>query len=82
MKILEGSTIHTDVWKAYDGLILNGCDHYLIYHSNNQFARGKYHINGIEGFWNLTKRRLAKFNGVTNNNFYLHLKECEWRFNN
>ena len=23
-KILEGSTIHTDGWKAYDGLILNG----------------------------------------------------------
>ena len=27
-KILEGSTIHTDGWKAYDGLILNGYDHY------------------------------------------------------
>ena len=23
-KILEGSTINTDGWKAYDGLILNG----------------------------------------------------------
>ena len=27
-QILEGSTIHTDGWKAYDGLILNGYDHY------------------------------------------------------
>ncbi len=27
-KILEGSTIHTDGWKAYDGLILNGYTHY------------------------------------------------------
>ncbi|MCL0085031.1 IS1595 family transposase, partial [Thermodesulfovibrionales bacterium] len=27
-----------------------------------------------------TKRRLAKFNGVTIN-FDLHLKECEWRWN-
>ena len=32
-KILEGSTIHTDGWKAYDGLILNGCKHYQIFHS-------------------------------------------------
>ena len=23
-KIIEGSTIHTDGWRAYDGLILNG----------------------------------------------------------
>ena len=23
-KILEGSTIHTDGWRAYDGLIVNG----------------------------------------------------------
>ncbi len=27
-KILEGSTIYTDGRKAYDGLILNGYDHY------------------------------------------------------
>jgi transposase-like protein len=27
-KILEGFTIYSDGWKAYDGLILNGYDHY------------------------------------------------------
>ena len=27
-KILEGSTIHTDGWRAYDGLILNGYTHH------------------------------------------------------
>ena len=26
-RILERSTIYTDGWKAYDGLILNGCEH-------------------------------------------------------
>ncbi|AJI61230.1 putative transposase [Francisella tularensis subsp. novicida U112] len=44
-KILENSTIYTDGWKAYDGLILNGYDHYRIYHSHNEFARGKNHVN-------------------------------------
>ena len=34
-KILEGSTINTDGWKAYDGLILNGYDHYRVFHSHN-----------------------------------------------
>jgi transposase len=81
-KILEGSTIHTDGWKAYDGLILNGYDHYRVFHSKNEFARGKSHVNGIEGFWGYAKNRLAKFNGLTDNNFILHLKECEFRFNN
>lgn len=80
-KILEGSTVYTDGWKAYDGLILNGYDHYRIFHSENEFARGKNHVNGIESFWSFAKRRLAKFNGLTDQNFFLHLKECELRFN-
>jgi transposase len=79
--ILEGSTIHTDGWKAYDGLILNGYDHHRVHHSHNEFARGKSHVNGIESFWSFAKRRLAKFNGLTDEKFILHLKECEFRFN-
>ena len=80
-KILEGSTIHTDGWKAYDGLILNGYDHYRVFHNQNEFARGKSHVNGIECFWSFAKRRLSKFNGFSNESFVLHLKECEFRFN-
>jgi transposase-like protein len=30
----------------------------------------------------ITRARLAKFNGLTNDKFVLHLKECEFRFNN
>lgn len=81
-KILEGSTINTDGWKAYDGLVLNGYSHHRVFHSHNEFARGKCHVNGIESFWSYCKRRLAKFNGLTDEKFILHLKECEFRFNN
>jgi transposase len=81
-KILEGSTIYSDGWKAYDGLILNGYDHYRVYHSKDEFVRGKAHVNGIESFWSFTKRRLAKFNGLTDEKFHLHLKESEFRWNN
>jgi transposase len=80
-KILSGSTVYTDGWKAYDGLILNGYDHYRIFHSHNEFARGKNHVNGIEAFWSFAKRRLAKFNGIASHKFNLYLKECEFRFN-
>ena len=80
-KVLEGSTIYSDGWKSYDGLILNGYDHYRVYHSKNEFARGKTHINGIESFWSYTKRRLSKFNGLSDKVFHLHLKESEFRWN-
>ncbi len=78
---LEGSTIHSDGWKAYDGLILNGYDHYRVHHSKNEFVRGKSHVNGIESFWSFAKRRLSKFNGVASEKFNLYLKECEFRWN-
>lgn len=80
-KILEGSTIHTDGWKAYDGLILDGYNHYRVFYHENEFARGKSHVNGIECFWSYTKRRMRKFNGLTDEHFILHLKESECRYN-
>ncbi len=68
-KILEDSTIYTDGWTSYDSLVLNGYKHHRIYHSKNEFARGKNHVNGIESFWSYAKRRMAKFNGVPKNKF-------------
>jgi len=81
-KILEKSTIYTDGWKSYDGLVLNGYKHYRIHHHENEFVRGKNHVNGIESFWSYTKRRLIKFNGIRKDKFLLHLKESQFRWNN
>ncbi|MFD2527914.1 hypothetical protein ACFSQD_18970 [Flavihumibacter stibioxidans] len=36
----------------------------------------------ISGFWGLTRNRLMKFRGVNKNTLYLHIKECEFRYNN
>jgi len=80
-QVLEGSDIYTDGWKAYDGLILDGYKHYRIHHHENEFVRGKNHVNGIESFWSYTKRRLSKFNGLQDDHFLLHLKESQWRWN-
>ncbi len=80
-KVLEGSTIHSDGWKWYTGLIVNGYDHYRVFHSENEFARGKSHVNWIEAFWSFAKRRMSKLNGIRSDKFHLHLKECEFRYN-
>ena len=77
------AVIHSDGWRGYDGLVDVGfAKHYRVDHGKDEFARGTHHINGIESFWSYAKRRLQKFNGVSSQTFYLHLKECEWRFNN
>ncbi|WP_298043426.1 IS1595 family transposase [uncultured Campylobacter sp.] len=80
---LDSSTIYSDFWKAYDGLVDYGAKaHYRVKHSKNEFANGKNHINGIENFWGYAKHRLSKFKGIKKENFLLHLKECEFRYNN
>ena len=74
--------INTDGWKSYDWLIdLWYKKHYRVHHGDNEFVRGKKHINGIESFWSYCKRRLVKFNGIQKKKYMLHLKETEYRFN-
>lgn len=81
-RVASDSVIHSDGWRGYDGLVDVGYDkHFRVNHSDNQFAEGANHINGIESFWSFAKRRLHKFNGISQKTFYLHLKECEYRFN-
>jgi transposase-like protein len=79
-KILEGSTVHTDGWGTYEGLVVNGVDPYRAFQGKNEFARGKSYV--VEAFWSCTERRCAKFNGLRGDVFLLHLKECEFRYSN
>lgn len=81
-KVSEDTVIHSDGWRGYDGLVDLGYQkHYRVHHGEDEFVRGKSHINGIESFWGVTKVRLAKRRGIKKEHFYLHLKECEFRFN-
>ena len=82
-RVAPEAVIHSDGWRGYDGLVDVGYSkHFRVNHGSNEFVRGSSHVNGIEGFWSFAKRRLQKFNGVPARTFYLHLKECEYRFNN
>ena len=81
-KVSPESIIHSDKWRGYNGLVdLGYKKHYRVHHGTNEFTRGKSHINGIESFWSFAKNRLIKFHGIPRDTFYLHLKECEFRFN-
>jgi len=77
-----GAVVYSDGYKVYDGLVNYGYKkHYRVKHSENEFARGYNHINGIENFRGLCKVRLSKFRGVHKHTFILHIKECEFRYN-
>jgi len=77
-----GSVIHSDAWRGYDGLVDVGYEkHFRVHHGKSEFVRGRSHINGIEAFWSFAKVRLHRLRGIHKQTFYLHLKECEWRFN-
>ena len=91
---VENATIYSDSFKAYDGLVDFGAKaHYRVKHSANEFANGHNHINGIENFFTscyalvtasrrgFAKFRLAKFRWIKKENFILHLKETEFRYN-
>ena len=81
-KVEPESIIYSDGWRGYNGLVDVGYGKHLrVDHGRNEFTRGKTHINGIEGFWGFAKSRLTRFRGMNKVTFFLHLKECEFRFN-
>ncbi len=43
-----------------------------MFHSKDEFSRGKSHVNGIESFWSYAKRRIVKFDGIPKEKFILH----------
>lgn len=79
-KIAPDSVVYTDSYRSYQALDVSDFYHERINHSE-LFAKGRNHINGIENFWNQSKRILRKYNGIDKKYFHLFLKECEFRFN-
>ncbi len=80
-RVLAHSVVYTDHLASYNILDVSGFKHRRVNHSHEFVSRRGNHINGIENFWNQSKRILRKYNGIPRKNFFLFLKECEFRFN-
>jgi transposase len=68
--------------RRFNGVVDLG--QYRLYHLGNHHHEAdaaKSGLDDVDGFWGLTKHRLAKFKGLNRNTAYLHLKECEFRYN-
>jgi transposase len=81
-RVVPEVVINSDGWRGYDRLVDVGYSkHFRVNHGKDEFVRGTHHVNGIESFLNSAKSRLHQFHGIAPEKFYLHLKECEYRFN-
>ena len=90
MQVIEGKAskdpiMYADGFAPCDGLVGWGCKHHCrVSHGENGFVeRGNPgdRIDGTEGFRGYAKDRPVKYQGMPEEDFYLHLKECESRFN-
>ena len=81
-RIEPDDILRPDAWRGYDGLA-GEADRSLpgARAGKNGHANGVKDLSGIRTFRSYARRRLAKFRGVPGSTFYLHLKECEFRFN-
>ncbi len=76
-----GSIIVTDEWKAYKKLHRKYL-HIVLNHDDEEFVRGAFHNNSIEGFWSLLKRGiLGIYHNVSAKHLHRYCDEFSYRYN-
>ena len=81
-KVALENVIHSDRLGSYNALVdLGYGKHYRVDHGGNEFVYATNHISGIKNFWGIARVRPAKFRGLSQSTFHLHLKYTEFRFN-
>lgn len=80
--VSEGSIIVTDEWKAYKNLPAK-YQHIEIKHAEEEYVRGAFHTNTIEGFWGLFKRGIyGIYHQVSPKHLHRYCDEFSYRYNN
>ena len=79
----DTEVIVTDEWPAYKGIGDRNTKHETVNHSEEEWVRGEFHTNTIEGVWSLLNRSIiGAFHKVSAKHLDAYLDELEWRFNN
>lgn len=80
-RVRFGSDIFSDTGTWYAGLVGLGYVHKTVDHGKQEYVAGEVHINGLEGFWGLSKTNMHTYKGIKKKNWLLYLKEMEFRYN-
>lgn len=81
-KIAKDSEIFSDTFTSYQGLVGLGYVHATVDHGMEIYVDGRVHVNGMEGFWGLSKANMHTYKGIRKKNWPQYLKEMEFRYNN
>jgi len=79
--IAKDSTICSDEHTSYGQLVGLGYIHRVVNHGQQEYVVGDWHVNGMEGFWGLSKTNMHTYKGIRKPNWIYYLKEMEWRYN-
>lgn len=63
-------------------VLLKNYEFIAIMKPNESGIRDSAKLNRIKSFWGNSKSRLSKFKGMHSSTLILHIKECEFRYNN
>ena len=80
-RIEEGGEVFSDKHTGYKGLVGLGYTHQTVNHGKEEYTNGRIHINGMEGFWGLSKTNMQGYKGIRKKNWKKYLKEMEFRYN-
>lgn len=79
--VKEGSIVVTDEWTAYKNMP-EEFYHIAINHGEEEYARGAFHTNSIEGFWSLLKRGIfGIYHFVSPKHLQRYCEEFAYRYN-
>ena len=77
----KGAIIVSDEWGAYNSL-KKDYDHVVIKHNEEEYVRGAFHNNGLEGFWSLFKRGyIGIYHYMSPKHLDRYCGEFSYRFN-
>lgn len=79
--VKEGLIVVTNEWEAYKELAKNYA-HIILNHEENEYVRGGFDNNGLEGFWALLKRGIfGIYHQVSPKHSNKYCDEFSFRYN-
>ncbi|MEZ5016183.1 MAG: IS1595 family transposase [Flavipsychrobacter sp.] len=80
--VSKDATIITDGFGAYSGLHKEFKQHEIVNHEKEEYVRGKFHTNSIEGFWSILKRGIyGIYHSVSVKHLNNYCSEFGYRYN-
>lgn len=81
-RVDRSSIIVSDGFGGYHGLEKKYKGHEVVNHERDEYVKGIYHTNNIEGFWSLVKRGIVgQYHKITRKYLQLYLDEFSFKYN-